>query len=146
MPEPTFSLCLLAVVCVREEDVLRICAICLLTGVSGCGRSEGNARGKDIHALAQIEPVGAGKHALDGSGKSFWELCTGRYEKRDGLWLQGGTVKLYSGLECPLDGFELLLFSLAGPDGKTYHICPYCYNHPPFEGARKVRLAYSRSS
>lgn len=27
---------------------------------------------------------------------------------------QGGSVKQYKGLECPLDGFELLLFSLTG--------------------------------
>lgn len=51
---------------------------------------------------------------------------------------QGGAIKLYKGLACPLDGFELLLFSLAGADGKTYPLCPYCYNHPPFEGVAKV--------
>jgi hypothetical protein len=28
--------------------------------------------------------------------------------------LQGGAVKQYKGLECPLDGFELVLFSLSG--------------------------------
>jgi DNA topoisomerase-3 len=27
---------------------------------------------------------------------------------------QGGAVKQYKGLECPLDGFELVLFSLSG--------------------------------
>jgi hypothetical protein len=32
------------------------------------------------------------------------------------------------GLACPLDGFEIVLFSLSGPDGKTYPLCPYCYN------------------
>ncbi|CAK0787024.1 hypothetical protein CVIRNUC_010240 [Coccomyxa viridis] len=51
---------------------------------------------------------------------------------------QGGTVKLYKGLECPLDGYEIVLFSLSGPDGKTYALCPFCYNNPPFEGAHKV--------
>lgn len=35
---------------------------------------------------------------------------------------------------CPLDNFELLLFSMAGTDGKSFPFCPYCYNSPPFEG------------
>jgi hypothetical protein len=39
----------------------------------------------------------------------------------------------YKGLTCPLDGFELLLFSLAGQDGKTYPLCPLCFSYPPFE-------------
>lgn len=51
---------------------------------------------------------------------------------------QGGAVKQYKGLECPLDGFELVLFSLAGLDGKTYPLCPFCYNYPPFEGVVKA--------
>ncbi|BBM98000.1 DNA topoisomerase III [Marchantia polymorpha subsp. ruderalis] len=51
---------------------------------------------------------------------------------------QNGQIKLYKELTCPLDNFELVLFSLAGPDGKSYPLCPYCYNHPPFEVAGKV--------
>lgn len=51
---------------------------------------------------------------------------------------QGGSVKLFKGLLCPLDGFELVLFSLSGPDGKTYPLCPFCFNHPPFEGIKKA--------
>lgn len=47
---------------------------------------------------------------------------------------QKGTIKLYKELTCPLDNFELLLFSMAGPDGKSFPLCPYCYNNPPFEG------------
>ena len=47
-------------------------------------------------------------------------------------------MKLYKGLECPLDGYEIVQFSLSGPDGKTYALCPFCYNNPPFEGAHKV--------
>uniref|UniRef100_A0A7N0TSD1 DNA topoisomerase n=1 Tax=Kalanchoe fedtschenkoi TaxID=63787 RepID=A0A7N0TSD1_KALFE len=47
---------------------------------------------------------------------------------------QRGAVKLYKELECPLDNFQLLLFSMAGPEGKTFPFCPYCYNNPPFEG------------
>jgi hypothetical protein len=39
--------------------------------------------------------------------------------------------------KCPLDDFELVLFSLgnaAKAQGKTYPLCPYCYNEPPFDG------------
>ncbi|XP_044500642.1 DNA topoisomerase 3-beta isoform X4 [Mangifera indica] len=45
-----------------------------------------------------------------------------------------GTIKLYKELTCPLDGFELLIFSMAGPEGKSFPLCPFCYNNPPFEG------------
>ncbi|GFP80697.1 DNA topoisomerase 3-beta [Phtheirospermum japonicum] len=38
------------------------------------------------------------------------------------------------GTYLPLDNFELLIFSMAGPDGKSFPFCPYCYNSPPFEG------------
>ncbi|KAL6009559.1 hypothetical protein ACLOJK_022789 [Asimina triloba] len=34
---------------------------------------------------------------------------------------QRGTIKLF-------------LFSLVGPEGKSFPLCPYCYNNPPFEG------------
>ncbi|KAF5192263.1 Dna topoisomerase 3-beta [Thalictrum thalictroides] len=47
---------------------------------------------------------------------------------------QKGTIKLYKELVCPLDNFELLIYSLAGPEGKSFPLCPYCYNNPPFEG------------
>ncbi|KAK6930656.1 DNA topoisomerase, type IA, central [Dillenia turbinata] len=47
---------------------------------------------------------------------------------------QGGVIKLYKELTCPLDNFELLIFSMPGPEGKSYPLCPYCYNSPPFEG------------
>lgn len=50
---------------------------------------------------------------------------------------QNGTIKLYKELRCPLDQFELLLFSLGnteGAQGKSFPLCPYCYNNPPFEG------------
>ncbi|XP_059446947.1 DNA topoisomerase 3-beta isoform X2 [Corylus avellana] len=47
---------------------------------------------------------------------------------------QKGTIKLYKELSCPLDNFELLIFSLPGPEGKSFPLCPYCYNNPPFEG------------
>lgn len=47
---------------------------------------------------------------------------------------QKGAIKLYKELTCPLDNFELLIFSLPGPEGKSFPLCPYCYNSPPFEG------------
>ncbi|KAF6163367.1 hypothetical protein GIB67_009607 [Kingdonia uniflora] len=47
---------------------------------------------------------------------------------------QKGSIKLYKELVCPLDNFELLIFSMAGPEGKSFPLCPYCYNNPPFEG------------
>ncbi|XP_030507422.2 DNA topoisomerase 3-beta isoform X1 [Cannabis sativa] len=47
---------------------------------------------------------------------------------------QKGIIKLYKELTCPLDNFELLLCSMPGPEGKSFPLCPYCYNSPPFEG------------
>ncbi|KAL5075977.1 hypothetical protein RYX36_014961 [Vicia faba] len=47
---------------------------------------------------------------------------------------QKGTIKLYKELSCPLDNFELLICSVAGPEGKSFPLCPYCYSNPPFEG------------
>ena len=47
-----------------------------------------------------------------------------------------GTIKLYKELKCPLDGFDLLLYSLGNSEkfvGTTYPLCPFCYNNPPFE-------------
>jgi DNA topoisomerase-3 len=44
----------------------------------------------------------------------------------------GGTVRLYKELTCPLDGFELVLISHPGSGGKSYPVCPMCYNDPPF--------------
>jgi DNA topoisomerase-3 len=47
---------------------------------------------------------------------------------------QGGSVKLYKEIKCPLDDFELLVFS---SPTKSYLVCPYCYNQPPFKGVAK---------
>ncbi|CAD2218839.1 hypothetical protein ADEAN_000633200 [Angomonas deanei] len=44
---------------------------------------------------------------------------------------QGGTVKPYANLTCPLDNFELVVCHIDG--GKSLPICPQCYNNPPFE-------------
>lgn len=49
---------------------------------------------------------------------------------------QNGTIKLYKELRCPLDEFELVLWS-SGSRGKSYPLCPYCYNHPPFRDMKK---------
>ncbi|CAI5495264.1 unnamed protein product [Closterium sp. Naga37s-1] len=50
---------------------------------------------------------------------------------------QNGAIKLYKELTCPLDNYELVIYSLPGPEGKTFPLCPYCYNHPPFEDLGK---------
>lgn len=50
---------------------------------------------------------------------------------------QGGIIKLYKELKCPLDNFELVLFSLGNKDtamGKTFPLCPFCYSSPPSFG------------
>ena len=47
-----------------------------------------------------------------------------------------GKIMLYKELKCPLDGYELLLFS-TGARGAAFPFCPLCYNTPPFEGMRK---------
>lgn len=47
---------------------------------------------------------------------------------------QNGTIKLYKEIRCPLDNYELVLFSLgnsATAQGKSFPLCPYCYSHPP---------------
>ncbi|CAG8638027.1 972_t:CDS:10, partial [Paraglomus brasilianum] len=49
---------------------------------------------------------------------------------------QNGSIKPYKELKCPLDDFELVLFSI-GSDGMGYPMCPYCYNYPPFENISK---------
>ena len=45
---------------------------------------------------------------------------------------QMGSFKLFNELKCPLDDFELLLWT-GGPNGKGYPFCPYCYIYPPFK-------------
>ncbi|XP_041366537.1 DNA topoisomerase 3-beta-1-like [Gigantopelta aegis] len=49
---------------------------------------------------------------------------------------QNGNIKLYKEIRCPLDEFELLLWT-TGAKGKSYPLCPYCYSHPPFKDMRK---------
>ena len=40
---------------------------------------------------------------------------------------QGGSIKLYQGNICPLDQFELVVYNAGG---KSFILCPYCYNFP----------------
>ncbi|CAG8435114.1 11795_t:CDS:10, partial [Scutellospora calospora] len=47
-----------------------------------------------------------------------------------------GHIKDYKGLQCPFDDFGLVSFSTGSKD-IGYPLCPYCYNHPPFENIRK---------
>lgn len=49
---------------------------------------------------------------------------------------QNGSIKLYKELKCPLDEFELVLWT-TGAKGKTFPLCPYCFNNPPFKDMRK---------
>lgn len=53
---------------------------------------------------------------------------------------QDGVFQKHGGKRCPLDGFELLYFSLGRKStsvGRSFVLCPYCYANPPFEsGAR----------
>jgi len=49
---------------------------------------------------------------------------------------QNGTIKLYSEITCPLDNFELVLFSL-GSGQKCFPLCPYCFNYPSLDGMKK---------
>ena len=51
---------------------------------------------------------------------------------------QNGKIMLYKEIKCPLDGFELVLFSTGGR-GLAYPVCPNCYTNPPFEGMARGR-------
>ena len=54
---------------------------------------------------------------------------------------QHGSIKLYMEQRCPIDQFEILMFSSGGENGITYTFCPQCYNNPPFEDFGKEQLA-----
>jgi len=49
---------------------------------------------------------------------------------------QNGQIKLYQEKRCPLDNFELVF--VANKVGKSYPLCPMCYDDPPF-GARNAQ-------
>lgn len=93
---------------------------------------------------ATFSPLASSGKTLSKCGKCarFMKLIATRPSRMycptcEDLWNmpQGGSIKLYKELSCPLDGYQLVLFSLGGTDGKTYPLCPYCYNNPPFEDA-----------
>ncbi|KAM8865661.1 DNA topoisomerase 3-beta-1 isoform 2-T2 [Synchiropus picturatus] len=47
-----------------------------------------------------------------------------------------GAIKLFKELRCPLDDFELVLWT-SGARGKSYPLCPYCFSNPPFRDMKK---------
>eukprot|EP01094_Clydonella_sp_ATCC50884_P016000 TRINITY_DN2668_c0_g3_i1.p1 TRINITY_DN2668_c0_g3~~TRINITY_DN2668_c0_g3_i1.p1 ORF type:complete len:846 (+),score=211.68 TRINITY_DN2668_c0_g3_i1:225-2762(+) len=48
---------------------------------------------------------------------------------------QNCAVKLYGERTCPLDNFELVLVQFGqGGSGKSYPVCPHCFNYPALEG------------
>lgn len=47
---------------------------------------------------------------------------------------QRGTIKIYKELKCPIDDYELLLFT--DQKSKKSIFCPRCYNDPPFTDAK----------
>mmetsp|Transcript_121100 Transcript_121100/g.386761 ORF Transcript_121100/g.386761 Transcript_121100/m.386761 type:complete len:858 (-) Transcript_121100:55-2628(-) len=49
---------------------------------------------------------------------------------------QNGQIKLYKELRCPLDQFELVF--VANKVGKSYPLCPMCYDDPPFGSKNAV--------
>lgn len=57
---------------------------------------------------------------------------------------QNGAIKLYKELRCPLDDFELVLWT-SGARGKSYPLCPYCFSNPPFRDMKKGRAKPERS-
>lgn len=48
-----------------------------------------------------------------------------------------GTFRTHKEMRCPLDNFDLLYFN-GGVEGKSYVLCPNCYNNPPFENMPKM--------
>jgi len=50
----------------------------------------------------------------------------------------GGTFKQFNGRTCSLCGFELLIFTVSGT-GRNFPLCPFCFNHPPYEGSPRVK-------
>ena len=50
----------------------------------------------------------------------------------------GGVFKQYNGRTCALCGFELLIFTVKGTS-RNFPLCPFCFNHPPYEGSPRVK-------
>jgi DNA topoisomerase-3 len=71
------------------------------------------------------------KYIQQRPARLYCQTCDETYSLPD-----NGKIMLYKELKCPLDGFELLLWS-SGTRGQSYPLCPYCYNNPPFAGSKK---------
>ncbi|EDV28672.1 uncharacterized protein TRIADDRAFT_49643 [Trichoplax adhaerens] len=50
---------------------------------------------------------------------------------------QNGTIKLYKELKCPIDDFELVLFSANTGTAKAVPLCPACYTKSPYPDVAK---------
>lgn len=48
-----------------------------------------------------------------------------------------GSFRTHKELTCPADNFDLL-YCNGGVSGKSFVLCPLCYNDPPFEGMSKA--------
>ncbi|CAF3581946.1 unnamed protein product [Adineta steineri] len=59
------------------------------------------------------------------------EICKDTYNLP-----QNGLIKTFKELKCPLDEFELVQYA-ANNNGKSFSLCPYCYNNPPFPDMHK---------
>jgi DNA topoisomerase III len=46
---------------------------------------------------------------------------------------QNGNIKDNQEQVCPLDGYELVLYTTGSGTGVSYPLCPRCYSAPPFE-------------
>ncbi|KPI89465.1 putative DNA topoisomerase III [Leptomonas seymouri] len=57
---------------------------------------------------------------------------------------QGGAIKQYANFKCPIDNFELVICHIEG--GKSFPICPNCYNNPPFEELNSRKGGYGNST
>ena len=56
----------------------------------------------------------------------------------------GGVFKRHNGATCRLCGFELLIFSPKGT-GRHFPLCPFCFNHPPYDGAPRIKATLTGS-
>ncbi|ROT81135.1 putative DNA topoisomerase 3-beta-1 [Penaeus vannamei] len=50
---------------------------------------------------------------------------------------QNGIIREFHENRCPLDDYQLLMWS-GGAKGKSFTFCPYCYNNPPFPDMAKA--------
>jgi len=89
--------------------------------------ARGRSMGKCGHCKRVLKYIASGRPRL------YCSVCDESYSLPP-----DGRVKEYMGKSCPLDGFELVLFTTEGALGISYPLCPFCYNHPPFEDVAKL--------